>query len=123
GLRGASAMSGAEARRRGGDGQPERAQGPGGARLDRSSRGGGALPAALFPRSESHREGLGQTQTIAPRGQGAKQRSARSGHYRGPAMHHSRQRKRLVWVRSQWSTVKQKMLWSSSRRERVGRSS
>src|SRR5258707_13639995 len=76
--------------------------------MDRKSRRRGALSAALFSRSEPHREGLGKAQAVAPRGQGQKQTNTRSGHHRASAIHHSRQCKGLVQTCSQRSTVKQK---------------
>src|SRR5260370_7694531 len=80
--------------------------------MDRKSRRGGALSAALFSRSEPHREGLGKAQAVAPRGQSQKQTNTRSAHHRASAIHHSRQCKALVQTFSQRPTVKHKMLYS-----------
>lgn len=57
-----------------------------------------SLSTAPFSRSEPHREGLGKTQTTAARGKDTNQVNTRSGHHRGPALHHSRQRKGLVQI-------------------------
>src|ERR1035437_1877255 len=84
--------------------------------MDRKGWCGGALSAALFSRSEPYREGLGETQTTAARGQGTNQRNPRSGHHRGSAMHNTRQCKGLVRTRSERSTVKRKMLYPSTLR-------
>ena len=77
--------------------------------MDRKSRRGAALSAALFSRSEPHREGLGKTQTTASRSPGSNQRNSRSGH-QSPAMAYSRQCPGFVQTRTRWSTIKQKML-------------
>src|ERR1700678_1510921 len=64
--------------------------------MDRKGRGGTALSATLFSRSEPYREGLGKTQTNASRGKGTNQRNTRSGHHRRASTHHSSQCKSLL---------------------------
>ena len=49
-----------------------------------------ALFAARFSRSESHREGLGETQTTAAHRQGTHPRNPRTGHRRAPPADHPR---------------------------------